>query len=51
MPDSLRGQYQSFTEAPVARLREAGFDRPFTTLEDGVTRYVQDFLGRPDPYV
>jgi ADP-L-glycero-D-manno-heptose 6-epimerase len=35
-PESLGGKYQSFTEADITRLREAGYDRPFTTLEDGV---------------
>jgi len=51
MPAALRGQYQSFTEAPVTKLRAAGFARPFTALEEGVRRYVQDYLARPDPYL
>ncbi len=50
MPESLRGQYQSFTEAPMEKLRQAGFTAPFMTLEEGITRYIQDFLIRPDPY-
>jgi ADP-L-glycero-D-manno-heptose 6-epimerase len=50
MPDALRGQYQNFTEAPMARLREAGYGGAFTTLEDGVRRYVRDFLETADPY-
>jgi ADP-L-glycero-D-manno-heptose 6-epimerase len=50
MPDALRGQYQSFTQAPVERLRAAGFLAPFTSLEDGVTAYIKDFLSQPDPY-
>jgi ADP-L-glycero-D-manno-heptose 6-epimerase len=50
MPAALRGQYQSFTEAPMERLRAAGFDAPFTSLEDGVRRYIGDFLSQPDPY-
>ena len=32
------------------RLRTAGYDRPFTTLEDGIADYVASFLARPDPY-
>ncbi len=50
MPDKLRGQYQSFTEAGTARLRAAGFGGQFTPLEDGIRRYVQDYLRQPDPY-
>ena len=51
MPESLRGQYQSFTCADMRRLRAAGYSHPFTTLEDGVRRYVHDYLATPDPYL
>ena len=51
MPESLRGQYQSFTEAPMSRLRAAGYGGQFTPLEQGVRRYVQDHLAQPDPFV
>jgi ADP-L-glycero-D-manno-heptose 6-epimerase len=44
MPASLAGQYQSFTQAPMDRLRAAGYPGQFTTLEDGVRRYVQQHL-------
>ncbi|HYC05992.1 MAG TPA: ADP-glyceromanno-heptose 6-epimerase [Azospirillaceae bacterium] len=50
MPDHLRGKYQYFTEARMDRLREAGYTAPFTSLEEGVRRYVRDFLSRPSPY-
>ncbi len=50
MPERLRGQYQSFTEARIERLRAAGFNGQFTTLEAGIARYVQGFLRQPDPY-
>jgi|BEDMetMinimDraft_2_1075160.scaffolds.fasta_scaffold00794_5 ADP-L-glycero-D-manno-heptose 6-epimerase len=50
MPEALRGQYQSFTEARMGKLREAGYARPFTPLEEGVRRYIQDFL-EADPYL
>ena len=50
MPTELRGQYQSFTEAPMSRLRAAGYSGQFTSLEEGVRRYVQDYLARPDRY-
>lgn len=50
MPRRLRGQYQSFTEARMNRLRAAGYNRPFTSLEDGVTQYVKNYLSSADPY-
>jgi len=44
MPEVLKGKYQYFTEAPMARLRAAGYDRPMTALEDGVGDYVRRYL-------
>ncbi len=49
-PEAIREKYQYFTEARMARLRAAGYDKPFTDLEAGVARYVRDFLVKPDPY-
>lgn len=43
MPESLRGKYQYFTEADVSKLRQSGYVRRFTPLEDAVREYVQDF--------
>lgn len=40
-PDELRAQYQYFTCADITKLRRAGFDASFYSLEDGV----RDFLG------
>jgi len=51
MPEKLRGQYQSFTQAPMDRLRAAGYAGQFTPLEEGIRRYVQDYLARDDRYV
>lgn len=48
MPKELQGKYQYFTEAKTERLRAAGYDRPFTSLEDGVRDYVQGYLERRD---
>jgi ADP-L-glycero-D-manno-heptose 6-epimerase len=51
MPASLRGQYQSFTQAPMDRLRAAGYTGQFTPLEEGIRRYVQDYLVTSDMFV
>jgi ADP-L-glycero-D-manno-heptose 6-epimerase len=45
MPPALKGQYQSFTEAKMNRLRAAGYTGQLTTLEHGIQRYVQTYLG------
>jgi ADP-L-glycero-D-manno-heptose 6-epimerase len=44
MPDALKGKYQYFTEANTAKLRAAGYTKPFTELEDGVRDYVVNYL-------
>jgi ADP-L-glycero-D-manno-heptose 6-epimerase len=49
-PEVLRGQYQSFTQAPMDRLRAAGYSGQFTPLEEGIRRYVQDYLGAAERY-
>jgi len=51
MPSALQGQYQSFTQAPMERLRAAGYAGQFTPLEEGIRRYVQDHLAAPTRYV
>jgi len=38
-PDELRAQYQYFTRADITKLRRAGFDASFHSLEDGVRDY------------
>ncbi len=49
-PEVIRDRYQYFTEARMDRIRAAGYPGQSTPLEEGVRRYVQDFLSRPDPY-
>ena len=50
MPESIRDKYQYFTEARMDRVRAAGYAGQSTPLEEGVRRYVQDFLMQADPY-
>ena len=49
-PESIRDKYQYFTEARMERVRAAGYAGQSTPLEEGVRRYVQDFLMQADPY-
>jgi ADP-L-glycero-D-manno-heptose 6-epimerase len=51
MPEEIRDKYQYFTEADMNKLRAAGYTAPFTSLEEGVRQYVQDYLSKPDTYV
>lgn len=39
-PESLKGRYQSFTEADHAKLKAIGYDLPFLTVEEGVKKYL-----------
>nr|WP_312161983.1 ADP-glyceromanno-heptose 6-epimerase [Brevundimonas diminuta] len=50
MPEVIRDRYQYFTEASMDRIRALGYGGQSTPLEEGVRRYVQDFLAQPDPY-
>ncbi len=38
-PDHLKGAYQSFTEADIRGLRQAGYGKPFLSIEQGINRY------------
>ena len=44
MPQQLRGKYQYFTQAEVAKLRATGYDRAMTPLAEAVRDYVQGYL-------
>lgn len=50
MPEDLQGKYQYFTQAEMVKLRQAGYKKPFTSLEEGVKDYVQNYLLKEDPY-
>ncbi|HEX5507314.1 MAG TPA: ADP-glyceromanno-heptose 6-epimerase [Pseudolabrys sp.] len=50
MPESIRGQYQYFTEGRVENLRRAGYNVGFTPLEEAVGKYVKGYLDRADRY-
>lgn len=45
-PEALKGKYQAFTQADLTRLRAAGYEAPFASVEEGVSQYVQ-WLGKP----
>ena len=44
MPDSIRGQYQYFTQADMTKLRTSGYTKPATPIEAAVLDYVHNYL-------
>ena len=44
MPESIRNQYQYHTRAEMEKVRSAGFTEEITSLEDGVSDYVRNYL-------
>jgi ADP-L-glycero-D-manno-heptose 6-epimerase len=44
MPEDIRDKYQYFTEADMNKLQQAGYTKPFHSLEDGVGDYVKNYL-------
>lgn len=43
-PEALKGKYQSFTQADIGALRAAGYTEEFLSVEEGVRRYVENWL-------
>jgi len=43
-PAALAGKYQSYTQADLKALRDAGYAAPFLPVEEGVRRYVDELL-------
>lgn len=43
-PADIRDKYQYYTQADMSKLASIGYDRPFSTLEEGVEDYVKNYL-------
>ena len=43
-PDHLKGKYQAFTKADISKLRNAGFTGEFTSLENGMAKYLERLM-------
>ncbi len=51
MPDSIKNQYQYFTEADLNKLKQTGCPSKFKDLDEGVRDYVQNHLLKKDPHI
>lgn len=41
-PEHLKGSYQSYTQADISGLRQAGYSEEFLTVEQGVSKYLDE---------
>ena len=44
IPEDIRGKYQYFTEANMDKLRNIGYNKEFTNVENAVNDYVNNYL-------
>lgn len=44
IPQDIRNTYQYFTEANMEKVQSIGYNRPFTSLQEGVKDYVSKYL-------
>ena len=51
MPDSIKNQYQYFTEADLKKFSTAGCPTVFLNLAHGTADYVHNYLSKKDPYL
>ncbi|UWU67620.1 ADP-glyceromanno-heptose 6-epimerase [Bradyrhizobium sp. NC92] len=50
MPEAIRAKYQYFTQADTTKIKLAGMNFEFTSLEDGIADYLDHYLLRDDRY-
>ena len=50
MPLDIRDKYQYFTEANMQKLQNAGYQKEFYSLEEGVEDYVRNYLAKGEMY-
>jgi ADP-L-glycero-D-manno-heptose 6-epimerase len=51
MPENLRNSYQNYTCADMGKLRAAGYEKEFTSLDESVKDYVQNYLAKEFPHI
>ena len=43
-PEELKDKYQNYTQAELNELRAVGYDKEFTSLEDGIAKYLKSLV-------
>jgi len=44
IPEDIREAYQYFTEATMHKMKQIGYEKPFTSIEEGIADYVNNYL-------
>ncbi|WP_271023254.1 hypothetical protein [Rhizobium sp. RCAM05973] len=51
IPEKIMNIYQYFIKASMDKIRAAGYDQQFHSLESGVADYVANYLAKSDPHI
>jgi len=51
MPESIKNQYQYFTEADLKKLKSAACPASFKNIEQGAADYIKNYLLKEDPHL
>jgi len=51
IPDDLKSQYQNFTQADMNKFTQLSYKGRASSLEDGISDYLRNYLRKPDPYL
>lgn len=51
MPEILKNKYQNFTEAEMGKIRNVGYKKEFTSINDAVIDYVKNYLNTENCYL
>ena len=49
-PEDIRDKYQYYTQADMSKLKSIGYEKSFTSLEDGIADYVNNYLNNKNYY-
>jgi ADP-L-glycero-D-manno-heptose 6-epimerase len=50
MPEDIRNTYQYYTQAEMQKIKDAGYNEAFFSLEKGVEDYVRHYLSAKNYY-
>lgn len=50
IPEDIRDNYQYFTEAQMSKLASVGYGKNFTSLEDSINDYINNYLAKEKYY-